>query len=111
MIRQSAREIVNRTCLSVNELLTLRKSHRMVCLPHHHAQSENMTPWQKVQAKFGLNAAALARAIKRDRSKISRHLRHPEGLINGEDQKRLMEAAAELNIDLQPVDLVPEAVR
>ncbi len=67
-----------------------------------------MTPWQKVQAKFGLSAADLARAIKRDRSKISRHLRHPEGLINGEDQKRLLEAATELNVDLQASDLVPE---
>lgn len=66
------------------------------------------TPWQKVQARFGMNASALAKAINRDRSKVSRHLRDERGLISGNDQALLIAAAQKHGINLDPSDLIPD---
>lgn len=70
--------------------------------------SLKMTPWRKVHAKFGLSASALARALDRHRSKISRALRDDDGLINGPDQRRILEAAKTLNVEISSTDLTPE---
>lgn len=65
------------------------------------------TPWQKVHAKFGLSSNALARAIGKDRGNMSRKLRDEKGLINGDDQRAILEAAKRLNVDLKPEDMLP----
>lgn len=70
---------------------------------------ENLTPWQRVFAKFGLPQAQLAKAIGRHRSKVSRALKDERGLINGSDQENLLRAAAEMRVDLTPADLTPGA--
>lgn len=67
-----------------------------------------MTPWQKVHAKFNMSSSALARAIGRHRSKISRALRDDEGLISGPDQKLILAAAKAHSVDVLPADLTPE---
>lgn len=66
-----------------------------------------MTPWQKVHSKFGCSAAALAKAIGRDRSKVSRALRDPVGAINSTDMAALMSAAEERGIALALDDFRP----
>jgi len=66
-----------------------------------------MTPWQKVIAKFGLPPAKLAAELQRHRSKISRVAKDNNGLINGRDQARLLEAAKRLGVTLEPADLLP----
>ena len=66
------------------------------------------TPWQKVQRKFGLPAARIADLIGRDRSKVSRHLNDPRGLISGRDQALLLDAAKSEGIVLEPSDFFPE---
>jgi len=68
---------------------------------------EDRTPWQRVHAKFNMSSFALAREIGRDRSKVSRHIRDDEGLINGEDQKLLLDAAERLGVELTPDDMFP----
>lgn len=66
------------------------------------------TPWQKVVDRFGLSPAKLAREMGRDRSKITRHIRHEKGLISGRDQELLIAVAKALDVELQPEDLTPE---
>lgn len=66
------------------------------------------TPWQRAYDKFNLKPAALARALKCHRSKISRALKDEKGLINGTDQERLLEAARELKVDLTADDITPD---
>ncbi len=68
---------------------------------------QKRTPWQRVHAKFNMSSFALAREIGRDRSKISRHLRDEEGLISGDDQKLLLEAAARLGVEITAEDMFP----
>ena len=70
-----------------------------------------LTPWQRVAERFGLTQAELAREIGCDRSKISRVLSDHSGLINGADQRKLMEAAARRRVKLVPADLLPEVRR
>lgn len=65
------------------------------------------TPWQRVFAKFGMSQRALGQKLGRDGAKINRALKDDDGLINGQDQKRLLEIAQECGVDLQPGDLVP----
>lgn len=66
-----------------------------------------MTPWQRVYAKFGMSQADFAKAINRHRSKVSRALKDEEGLINGADQKLLIEVSKSLGIPLTADDLTP----
>jgi predicted DNA-binding protein (UPF0251 family) len=68
---------------------------------------EKMTPWQRVYAKFGMSQADFAKAINRHRSKVSRALKDEEGLINGADQKLLIEVSKSLGIHLTADDLTP----
>lgn len=70
-------------------------------------QTGQKTPWQRVFEKFGLSQRALGQKIGRDGAKINRAIKDPDGLINGQDQKRLLEIANECGVDLQPSDLVP----
>lgn len=72
-----------------------------------HAGTVNQTPWQRVFAKFGMSQRALGKKLGRDGAKINRAIKDPEGLINGQDQKRLLEVAQECGVDLGPDDLVP----
>lgn len=68
------------------------------------------TPWQKVFSRFGaLNQSAFAKAIEVDRSKVSRALSDDEGLINGRDQRRILDAAARLGVEVMPTDFLPDA--
>jgi len=67
-----------------------------------------MTPWQRVFAKFGMSQRALGKAIGGDGAKINRAIKDPEGLINGNDQKKLIEIASKCGVDLEPGDLVPQ---
>lgn len=67
---------------------------------------ENNTPWRRVVARFGLTPAALATELGRHRSKITRAINDPEGLISGRDQKALQEVAARRGITLEASDLV-----
>lgn len=69
--------------------------------------AEPVTPWQRVFAKFGMSPSAFARAINRHRSKVSRALSDPKGLINGRDQELLLETAQSLNIRLSADDMMP----
>lgn len=66
-----------------------------------------VTPWQKVYAKFGMSQSEFARVIGRDRSKISRALRDPSGLISGQDQRLILKAARECNVSVAPEDMIP----
>lgn len=68
---------------------------------------EPKTPWQRVFVKFGLSQRALGKKLGGDGAKINRAIKDPEGLINGSDQKKLLEIASECGVDLEPVDLVP----
>lgn len=65
------------------------------------------TPWRRVFSRFGLNQSALARAIGKDRSKISRALRDDKGLINGRDQELILKAARKLKVEISPRDMTP----
>lgn len=65
------------------------------------------TPWRRVARRLRLPPAELARLIKRDKSKIYRHLNDPDGLINGVDQAAILKVARELGIKIPPKDLVP----
>lgn len=65
-----------------------------------------LTPWQKVHAKFGVSAAELARALGRHRSKMSRELADPKGLINGRDQELLVAAAKVRGVKLEASDFM-----
>lgn len=65
------------------------------------------TPWQRVFEKFGLSQRALGQKLGRDGAKINRAINDPDGLINGKDQKKLLEIASECGVDLQSGDLVP----
>jgi hypothetical protein len=88
----------------------MRTTLRMLRASHQGAElmsEPKLTPWNRVARKFGLNQSGLAEAIGRHRSKISRALKDPDGLISGADQKRLLEAAASRGIDLVPSDLTP----
>ncbi|WP_026793166.1 hypothetical protein [Pleomorphomonas oryzae] len=67
------------------------------------------TPWQKVYAKLGMNAAELGRAMGKDRSKISRAVRDPVGRINGDDLNDLKVIAAARGTPLT-IDDVTESV-
>lgn len=69
---------------------------------------ESKTPWQRVVAKFGMSPSAFSKEIGRDRSKLSRVLRDERGLINGDDQERILEAAKRLGVNITPADLVPD---
>ncbi len=65
------------------------------------------TPWQRVFSIFGLKQSAFARALGKHRSKISRALKDEDGLINGRDQVRIMDAARKLKIAISSGDLTP----
>ncbi len=65
------------------------------------------TPWQRVLRKFGGNQSDLAEAIGRHRSKISRVINSADGLINGADQKLLLEVAERQGVKLTSEDLLP----
>jgi len=67
-----------------------------------------VTPWQKVYKKLGLNASELAREIERDRSKVTRAINDPAGLINGRDQAALVEVAKRKGISLSLEDMLPD---
>lgn len=67
------------------------------------------TPWQRAFAKFGMSQNALAVAAGWDRSKVSRALADPDGLINGRDQVSLLALAKDRGVDLKPEDLLPAA--
>ena len=64
------------------------------------------TPWRRVIARFGITPAALAAEMGRHRSKVTRAINDPEGLISGRDQKALKEVAQRLGVTLEPSDLV-----
>lgn len=69
--------------------------------------SQQSTPWRRVFERFGMSQAQLAKEIGRHRSKISRALRDNDGLINGDDQRRIIEASRRLGIRIEPADLYP----
>lgn len=69
--------------------------------------SDAKTPWQRVFEKFGMSQRALGAAIGRDGAKINRAIKDPDGLINGRDQKRLLELAAERGVNLTADDVAP----
>ena len=69
--------------------------------------SNNETPWQRVFAKFGMTQNALAVAAGWDRSKVSRALADPEGLINGKDQVALLALGKDRGVALDPADFLP----
>ena len=69
---------------------------------------KHRTPWQRVVAKFGMKPSEMARALGRDRSKITRHLRDERGVITGVDQLLLIAVAKDLGVELTPEDLTPE---
>jgi plasmid maintenance system antidote protein VapI len=64
------------------------------------------TPWRRVVARLGMSPAALAAQMGRHRSKITRAVNDPEGLISGRDQKVLKQVAARIGVALDPADLV-----
>ena len=68
--------------------------------------SDTQTPWQRTFAKFGMSQAELAREIGVDRSKISRALDDPAGLINARDQVKLFKAARRAGVPLTAEDVV-----
>lgn len=74
-----------------------------------HVTRRPRTPWQKVHEKFGLNSSALARALGRHRSKISRAIRDDKGLISGRDQELVLSAARQHGVEITPDDLTPGA--
>jgi transcriptional regulator with XRE-family HTH domain len=82
----------------------LSKSHQGVILTHR----ESQTPWQRVFNKFGLSQSELARAMGCHRSKISRALDDESGLINGHDQKAIINLAKDRGVPIDPADMVPE---
>ena len=65
------------------------------------------TPWRRVFDKFGMTQAELARAIGRDRSKISVALSSDDGLIHPRDAIRLIKAARRAGVALEPADFLP----
>lgn len=65
------------------------------------------TPWQKVLDKFGMKPAQLAAVIGRHRSKVSRAVRDPKGLISGRDQELILDAARRCGVNVTPDDLTP----
>ncbi len=67
------------------------------------------TPWRKVHEMFDMTQADFARAIGRDRGKISRALADDEGLINGSDVARILAAAKKFGVKLKQADFVPVA--
>lgn len=67
------------------------------------------TPWQKVVDKLGMSGAQVAEAMGRHRSKLSRVLKDPHGLINGQDQALLVKIAQERKVTLTLADFTPEA--
>lgn len=73
------------------------------------SQPARLTPWQRVFHKFGLSRSELARELNRHRSKLSRALSDPEGLINGRDQKSILALATKLNVSITARDLVSGA--
>lgn len=68
---------------------------------------EKNTPWQKVFAKFGLSQRSLGKELGRDGAKINRAIHDKDGLINGRDQKKLIDLAKRMKIDLTADDLTP----
>ena len=72
-----------------------------------HRETETLTPWRRVFAKFGMSQRALGRALGRDGAKINRAIKDERGLINGADQERILRAAKERGVSLKSGDLVP----
>jgi len=69
-----------------------------------------MTPWRRVYHRFGFSSQSkFAAAIGRHRSKVSRALNDPKGLINGRDQELIVKAAREHKVELRPEDMVPSS--
>ena len=66
------------------------------------------TPWQRVYSKFGQKQSEFSRIMGWHRSKVSRALRDPKGLINGKDQETVIAKAKELGVAIDTADLVPE---
>lgn len=69
--------------------------------------TQKQTPWQRVFAKFGMSQRALGRALGGDGAKINRAIKDERGLINGDDQEKLLKLAKSSGVDLSPDDLVP----
>lgn len=67
---------------------------------------EPTTPWRRVVARFGITPAALATELGRHRSKVTRAINDPEGLISGRDQRELKKVAERLGVTLEASDLV-----
>ncbi len=67
-----------------------------------------MTPWQKIFSHFGMTQAEFSRAMKRDKSKISRDLASSEGLINGADQKKIIGMAKARGLTIPAEDFLPK---
>ena len=65
------------------------------------------TPWRRVFHKFKMNQSQFAKALGKDRSKISRALADEKGLINGRDQELIIKAAKANKVALPPDYLVP----
>lgn len=70
---------------------------------------EMPTPWQKIHMKFGGSAASLAARIGRHRSKVTRALKDPKGLVSGEDMELLKAAADRCGVDLSLEDFLADA--
>lgn len=65
------------------------------------------TPWRRVFAHFGMHQAEFARALGKDRSKISRALKDKKGLISGRDQELIIAAARTRKISVPPEAMIP----
>jgi hypothetical protein len=65
----------------------------------------SLTPWQRVFKKFNVSASELARRLGRHRSKLSRELHHPKGLISGRDQELIRAVALTYCVNLSASDL------
>lgn len=69
--------------------------------------TKTVTPWQRVFEKFGMSQSELATALGRHRSKLSRELASPKGLISSQDQVALLALAKKHGVKLDPADLLP----
>lgn len=67
---------------------------------------DQLTPWQRVYSKFGLNQSGLAKLLGCHRSKICRALKDERGLISGEDQELILSVAPRAGAVIKPSDLV-----
>lgn len=69
--------------------------------------AEVSTPWRRVFERFEVSQTEFARMLGRHKSKVSRVLADPEGLINGRDQKLLLKLGKERGVKVEDV-LLPK---